>query len=145
MTPQSVALKIKCHFVEMAGKMKSPSMLPTEIANWLGSNPTQVPKVDCIQPTCPSPWCIRKSGDEFNSWWINSSSASIFFDGASKGNPGISGARGLVYSLDKLLKTKFSWGLGFMSNNQDESYALLKSFQIAKELGFKTIQIFDNS
>ena len=104
-TPQSVAQKIKCHFAEMVGKMKSPSTLPTEIANWLGSIPAQVPKVDCIQPTCPSPWRIRKSGDEFNSWWINSPSASIFFDDASKGNLDISGARGLVYALDKLLKT----------------------------------------
>ena len=54
-TPQFVALKIKCHFAEMAGKMKSPSTLPIEIANWLGSNPAQLPKANCIQPTCPSP------------------------------------------------------------------------------------------
>ena len=66
-TPQSTAQKIKCHFVEMARKMKSPSTLPIEIANWLGSILAQVPKVVCIHPTCPSPWRIRKSGDEFNS------------------------------------------------------------------------------
>ena len=68
-----------------------------------------------------------------------------FFDGASKGNPRVSRAKGLVFSLDKLIKTSFSWGLGFMLNNQAESYGLLKAFQIAKELGFKSIQIFSDS
>ena len=127
MTPQIVAKKIKWHFAELAGKMKSPSTLPTEIANWLGSIPAQVPKFDCIQPIFPPFWRIWKTGDDFNSWWINSSSTSIFFYGPSKGNPGISRAGGLVYSSDKLLKTSFSWGLAFMTKNQAESYALLKA------------------
>ena len=48
----------------------------------------------------------------------------------------------MVYSSDKLINTSFSWGLGFMSNNQAESYGLLKACHIAKELGFKSIQIF---
>ena len=47
-----------------------------------------------------------------------------------------------MYSLYKSIKTSFSWGLGFTSNNQAESYGLLKACHIAKELGFKSIQIF---
>ena len=31
-----------------------------------------------------------------------------------------------------------------MTNNQAESYALLKACKIAKEIGFKSIQIFGN-
>ena len=69
----------------------------------------------------------------------------MFFDNASKGNLGISGAGGLVISPDRLTETIFSWGLGFMSNNQDESYSLLKACQIAKENGYKSIQIHGDS
>ena len=70
---------------------------------------------------------------------MSSSSATIFFDGASKGNPGMSGVGGLVISLDILIESNFSWGLGIMSNNQAESYSLLEAFPIAKENGYKSI------
>ena len=50
-----------------------------------------------------------------------------------------------MYSLGKLIKTSFSWGLGSMTNNQDESYGLLKAGHIAKELDYKSIQIFGDS
>ena len=59
--------------------------------------------------------------------------------------PGSVELGGLVYSSNKLIKTSFSWGLGFKLNNQAKSYALFKACQIAKEFGFKSIQIFDDS
>ena len=68
-----------------------------------------------------------------------------FFYGAYKGNPEISGAGGLVFSPDRLTEFSFSWGLGIMSNNKVESYSLLMASQIAKEKGYKSIQIFDDS
>ena len=68
-----------------------------------------------------------------------------FFYGASKGNPRVSRAGVLVYSSGKLIKTSFSWGLGSMINNQDESYGLLKARHIAKELDYNSIQIFGDS
>ena len=77
--------------------------------------------------------------------WMSSSLATIFLDGASKGNLGISGVGGLVSSLDRLIESSFSWGLGIMPNNQDESYSLLKVCQIEKEKGYKSIQISDDS
>ena len=69
----------------------------------------------------------------------------IFFDGASKGNPRISGAGGLVFSPDRLIKFSYSRGLGTMSKNQVESYGLLMAIQIAKDNGYKSIQIFGDS
>ena len=79
------------------------------------------------------------NADAFKQLWMSSSSTTIFFDGASKGNLGISGARGVVFSLDRLIESSFSWGLGIMSNNHAESYSLLKVCQIAKEKGYKSI------
>ena len=68
-----------------------------------------------------------------------------FFYGASKGNPRISGAGGLVFSPDNMIESSFSWGLGNMSNNQAECYSLLMACQISKEKGYKSIQIFGDS
>ena len=76
---------------------------------------------------------------------MSSSPAAIFFDGASKGNPGILGAGGLVFSPNRLTKLSFSWGLGTMSNNLDKSYRLLMEIQFAKEKGSKSIQFFGDS
>ena len=76
---------------------------------------------------------------------MNSYSACIFFYGASKGNPRLSSAGGLLISPGRLIETRFSWGLGTMSNNQTKSYSLLKACQLAKEVGFKSIQVFGDS
>lgn len=56
------------------------------------------------------------------------SKATIFFDGASKGNLGTTGVGGLILFPDRLSETGFSWGLGTSSNNQAESHNLLKVF-----------------
>ena len=76
---------------------------------------------------------------------MNSSLAVIFFDGASKGNPGVSGASGLVLPSNRLTKFSFCWGLGSLSNNQAGSNDILLAIQIAKENGYKTVQIFGDS
>ena len=69
----------------------------------------------------------------------------IFFNRASKGNPGKAGAGGLVFYPGGRLETIFSWGVGQLTNNQAELFALLKSYQIAKAVGHKNIQIFGDS
>ena len=68
-----------------------------------------------------------------------------FFYGASKGNPGISGAGGLIISPDRMLSINFCWGLGTLSNNQAEFYSLLMAIQLVKKNGFLLVQIYGNS
>ena len=62
-----------------------------------------------------------------------------------QGNPGNTGAGRLIFYPGGRLKTSFSWGLGQLSNNQAELYALLKSCQHAKEAGHNNLQIFRDS
>ena len=88
---------------------------------------------------------MRCSDASFNAWWKSSSSATIFFDGASKGNPGIARVGGLNISPYRVIESRFSWGLGIMLNNQAESYSLIMAFHIAKENGYKSIQFFGDS
>ena len=68
-----------------------------------------------------------------------------FFNCALKGNPGIAGAGGVIYSPDEQRKDIFNWGLGKRTNNYVEILGLLKSYQIARENGFKEIQVFGDS
>jgi ribonuclease HI len=48
----------------------------------------------------------------------------LFFDGASKGNPGSTGGGGVLVSPTGHLEFSFSWGLGIESNNRAEALAL---------------------
>jgi ribonuclease HI len=48
----------------------------------------------------------------------------LFFDGASKSNPGEVGGGGVLLGFDEKLILKYSWGLGIESNNLAEALAL---------------------
>eukprot|EP00253_Pinus_taeda_P033411 PITA_33411 len=98
-----------------------------------------------LPPPLPPPlWKIRESEEAFQIRWRKSIS-SIFFDGASKGNPGTAGAGGVIYFADNLRKVHFSWGLGISTNNQAELLALTKACQIARDKGIKECQAFGDS
>ena len=90
-------------------------------------------------------WQIRLSEKEFLDWWKSKNKASIFFDGASKGNPGKAGAGSLIFYPGGKLETSFTWGIGKNSNNHVELFALLKACQLAKEAGHNNLQIFGDS
>ena len=103
------------------------------------------PTMRLLKPILAPSQRFRGSQEEFFSLWWSSPSTVIFFDGASKGNPGVSGAGGLVLSPDRLSYFRFCWGLGIMSNNQAECYNLLMASQLAKEKGFMSVQIYGDS
>ena len=81
--------------------------------------------MNCNKPVSIATWRFHGNRDSLKNIWMNYASTVIFFDGASKGNLGASGAGGVVFSPNKLTKFSFSWGLRTMSNNQAESYSLL--------------------
>ena len=101
--------------------------------------------MNCTKPVSIPTWRFHGNSVSLIKIWLNSASTVIFFDGASKGNPGALGVGGLVFSPEKLTKFIFSWGLGSMTNNQDESYSLLMATRFAKEKCFKSVQIFGDS
>ena len=68
---------------------------------------------------------------DFQVWWRKQGKVTVLFDGASKGNLGISCAGRVIYSHDGLTKDRFSWGLGHNTNNQEEILWLYKGFRIA--------------
>ena len=137
-----MALKSKLWFVESIGQ--SISNLSTSFC--LGSCSQTPGKCLLRAKLVDSPsWRFCGNQDSFKKIWLNSASTVILFDGASKGNPGASSARGLILSPDRLTSIRFSWRLGSMSNNQDGCYNLLLAVQLAKENGFKSVPIFGDS
>jgi hypothetical protein len=44
-------------------------------------------------------WEIRIFGEEFKNWISSHHTNTLFFDGASRNNPGATGARGGIYEI----------------------------------------------
>lgn len=70
--------------------------------------------------------------------------ATIYIDGASKGNPGRAGA-GIIFYEDKKIAQRLSIPLGFCTNNVAEYKALITALEYAKERGIKKLKIFTDS
>ena len=82
--------------------------------------------------------------DRFQQWWKSQGKCIIFFDGASKGNPGRSGAGGVIF-FQNGKKEDFSWGLGTKTNNRAEILSLLKACQMARKENPNEVLILGDS
>lgn len=69
----------------------------------------------------------------------------IFTDGASKGNPGISGAGIAIYNDKKEKIKEFSQFLGTKTNNEAEYLAIIYAIELIKNLKAKKIKFFSDS
>ena len=70
-------------------------------------------------------WEIRLDELEFISWKASLNELCLFFDGASKGNPGLAGGGGVITSANGIVLSNYAWGLGIESNNTAEFCGLL--------------------
>ena len=68
----------------------------------------------------------------------------MFFNGASKGNPGVAGGGGVLLDFDNIMEFSFSYGLGVGTNNIVESLVLWKGLNqslthgISKSMSLRT-------
>ena len=54
---------------------------------------------------------------DFNNWRKSLKEPCLFFDGASKGNPGLDGCGGVLMSSNGDVLSSYAWGVGTDSNN----------------------------
>ena len=92
----------------------------------------------------PSLQRVILAANNLSLWWKSKGVYKIFFDGASKGNPGVAGVGGLIFSPNSEKISSFCQGLGICSNNQAECYNLLRVCHLAKNIGLQEIQIFED-
>ena len=83
--------------------------------------------------------------DEFINWRCSLGVHCLFFDGASKGNPGPSGGGGVILFPSGSTRSSFAWGLGVESNNFAEFYALWQGLRQAIRLNIWKISVFGDS
>ena len=131
MKPENVASKGKEFILEAIGSHQiDGTKLEVEL-NWVGTKRVVNTQIGFSRPVIKPFWHVKLSTNEFLEWWQTKNKVSIFFDGASKGNPGKAGAGGLIFYPGGKLETSFSWGVGHLTNNQVELFALLKACQLA--------------
>ena len=69
----------------------------------------------------------------------------LFFDGASKGNPGRAGGGGVVICLEGKNDIEYYWNIGQDSNNMVEAYGLWQGLKQLKEKGVDEVMVFGDS
>jgi ribonuclease HI len=69
----------------------------------------------------------------------------IYTDGASRGNPGLASAGGVIYSQTDEIIAEISKPLGIQTNNVAEYLALKLTLERALELGINNAEVFMDS
>jgi ribonuclease HI len=69
----------------------------------------------------------------------------IFTDGGSRGNPGPSGAGGVIFNQSGEVVAEISEYLGIQTNNYAEYQGLILTLQRAIELGIDEVSVFMDS
>lgn len=92
-----------------------------------------------------SVWKLRLKEEEFALWLSNCNKFYMFFDGASKSNPGLAGAGGLICNANGETILQFEWGLEELSNNRAEGLALYQGLTQLIKIGIKKAIVFGDS
>jgi ribonuclease HI len=69
----------------------------------------------------------------------------IYSDGASRGNPGMASAGGVIYSPTGEIVHELSKSLGIATNNVAEYLALKLILERAVEMGIRNVEVFMDS
>ena len=85
------------------------------------------------------------SMEELQNWRTNTWINSLFFDGASKINPAIAGAGGVIYDSKGNKQKEYAWGIGRATNNGLEWYALIKGLGLDREMGIVEMSVIGDS
>lgn len=101
---------------------------------------------DADRPLIPlHDWQIRLNASDFMSFCSKKAHSTLSFDGASKGNPGRSGAGGVVKKADGGIVLRYAWGVGYNTSIQAEALALLQGLKQLKSLGIQVASVFGDS
>ena len=91
------------------------------------------------------PWEIRKGKEEFLQWRMKQRCHTLFFDGASKGNPKEEGVGGIIFDPGGNIVNSFSWGIGHKSNNEAECLLLFLLLELVGRNTISKLILFGDS
>ena len=104
--------------------IKNSTNLSPEEERWLRELNLNQQTTEAINPPQKLNWEIRLDEQEFIKWRSALDEWCLFFDGASKGNPGQAGGGSIIIDPSSKLYLSYAWGLGYTSNNQAKYLAL---------------------
>jgi len=125
--PAQVATKTKAYFCESAPyfcKAKNLRPLEPKEVHWIERFKLRDQHQQIGSNSLQEAWEIWKEEQDFEDWKRKENQHILFFDGASKGNPGLVGRGGVLVSPTIHLELRFAWGLGIETNNRAEALAL---------------------
>ena len=78
-------------------------------------------------------WEIRLDKSQFGNWLKERKMFKLFFDGASKGNPGMARGGGIIICPEGRIEVEYFWNIGFDSNNMAKACGLWQGIKLLKE------------
>jgi ribonuclease HI len=99
-----------------------------------------------IAPESPTfQWEIRLDPSTFTMWCKSLQRHSLFFDEASKGNPGEAGGGGVIIDREEIKVLSYSWGIDKNTNNIVEALALWQGLSQAQIMNITDLNVFGDS
>ena len=90
-------------------------------------------------------WEIRMDNSQFGIWLKERKIFKLFFDGASKGNPGKAGGGGVITNADGEVVVEYSWNIGYETNNIAEAYGLWQGLKQLLVKKVDEVMVFGDS
>ena len=97
--------------LEANATLRNARDLDDEEDQWLNELVPDHQLIPGPKPSLPAAWEIRLEEKEFIKWRSSLEDHYLFFDGASKGNPGVAGGGGVIMSSNGGSAVIFLWGL----------------------------------
>jgi ribonuclease HI len=147
-SPSQVAVQVKAmlgDYIRSQSPFNIQAPLSMDEESWLHSLSPEItmdlsPRVQSLEK-----WEIRKENSNFDLWCKDLGRNLLFFDGASKGNPGNAGGGGVLYGPEGDMKITYSWNLGIDSNNMAEALALWQGLNQAIIHGIQELTVVGDS
>ena len=90
-------------------------------------------------------WEIRMDNSQFENWLKERKIFKLFFDGASKGNPGMAGGGGVIVNPDGAVEVEYCWNIGHETNNIAEAYGLWQGIKLLLDKRVEEVMVFGDS
>ena len=90
-------------------------------------------------------WEIRLDKSQLENWLRERKIYKLFFDGASKGNPGKAGGGGVVINQTGKVETEYVWNIGQDSNNMAKAYGLWQGLKQMQKAGVDEAVVIGDS
>ena len=141
-----IVIKVNALLVEVVSVLKIPNNkgnLTDNEKNWLQS--LNIYAVNNLAIKHLENWEVRLDKSQLENLLKGRKIFKLFFNGASKGNPGRAGVGGVVTDLDGKVEIEYYGNIGQDPNNMDEAYGLWQGLKQLKKKGVEEVMVFGDS